>query len=100
MAIKVKKPVGSLLFIGIGCFFCLWATASILAGLYRVNWQVTELVRQYLVAGGMVQPIHTVVDFYTHIKGIEYIICVGFFVAFPLFFQYVEKRKKTHIKTL
>ncbi len=62
-------------------------------GLYRVNWQVTELVRQYLVASGMIQPIHTMVDFYTHIKGIEYIICVAFFVAFPIFFQYVNKRK-------
>ena len=100
MATKFRKPAATLLFIGIGCLFCLWAIASIVGGLYQVNWQVTELVRQYLVATGMVQPIHTLVDFYTHIKGIEYIICVGFFVAFPLFFQYVEKRKKTHIKTI
>jgi hypothetical protein len=66
--------------------------ATLVGGLYRVNWQVTELARQYLIATGMIEPLHTVVDFYTHIKGIEYIICVGFFVAFPLFFRYVEKR--------
>lgn len=97
MAIKSMKPVTTVL-IGTGCFFGLWALASLMGGLYRVNWQVTELVRQYLVASGMIQPIHTLVDFYTHIKGIEYIICVAFFVAFPLFYQYVDKRK-THIKS-
>jgi len=84
--------------VGSGCFFGLWALAAMLGGLHRVNWQVTDLVQQYLVASGMVQPIHTMVDFYTHIKGIEYIICVLFFVAFPVFFQYVEK-KKTHIRS-
>jgi hypothetical protein len=97
MATKNMKSVTTVL-IGTGCFFGLWALASLMGGLYRVNWQVTELVRQYLVSSGMIQPIHTLVDFYTHIKGIEYIICVAFFVAFPLFFQYVDKRK-THVTT-
>jgi hypothetical protein len=97
MTIKSMKSVPTVL-IGTGCFFGLWALATLVGGLYRVNWQVTELVRQYLVASGMIQPIHTLVDFYTHIKGIEYIICVVFFVAFPIFFQYVDKRK-AHITT-
>ncbi len=95
MATKNMKPEAAVL-IGTGALFGLWALASLMGGLYRVNWQVTELARQYLVATGMIQPIHTLVDFYTHIKGIEYIICVAFFVAFPIFFQYVDKRK-THI---
>ncbi len=94
MTIKKTKSVGVIL-IGIGCTFGLWALASLVGGLYRVNWQVTELARQYIVASGMIQPIHTMVDFYTHIKGVEYLICVAFFVAFPLFYQYVDKRK-TH----
>jgi len=101
MAITRIKPV-TVLLIGTGSFFGLWAMAALLGGLYRVNWQVTELVRQYFVATGMIQPIHTLVDFYTHIKGIEYIICVAFFVAFPIFFKYVDKRKtpvKNHLKT-
>ena len=97
MAIKDMKST-RMLMTGAGCFFGLWALSALIGGLYRVNWQVTELMRQYLVATGMIQPIHTMVDFYTHIKGIEYIICVAFFVAFPTFFQYVEKRK-TPIRT-
>lgn len=75
----------------LGAFFGLWAMAVLVAGLHRVNWQVTELIRHYLVASGMITPMHTVVDFYTHIKGIEYLICVAFFVAFPMFYKYVEK---------
>lgn len=91
------KPVTALL-VTTGSLFGLWAFAAMLGGLYRVNWQVTELLRQYLVATGMIQPIHTLVDFYTHIKGIEYIICVAFFVAFPIFFRYVNN-SKTEVKT-
>jgi len=97
MTIKNMKPVGIIL-ITTGCVFSLLAVATLIGGLYRVNWQVTELVRQYLIASGMIEPIHTLVDFYTHIKGIEYIICVAFFVAFPIFFQYVD-RQKHHITT-
>jgi len=78
---------------GTGILFGMWAVAAVIGGLNQVNWQVTELARQYLVASGMIRPIHTLVDFYTHIKGIEYIICVVFFVAFPVFFQYVNKEK-------
>jgi hypothetical protein len=93
MSLKQKKffTIGM---IGTGLFFGIWAMAALVGGLYRVNWQLTELIRHYLVATGMIKPFHTIVDFYTHIKGIEYIICLGFFVAFPLFYQYLEKEKK------
>lgn len=80
---------------GSGILFGMWAVAALIGGLKQVNWQVTELVRHYMVASGMISPIHTLVDFYTHVKGIEYIICVAFFVAFPVFFQYVNKQKTT-----
>ena len=75
----------------IGGVFGLWATAALVGGLHRVDWQVTELIRHYLVASGMITPLHTMVDFYSHIKGIEYLICAAFFVAFPVFYKYVEK---------
>ena len=48
-----------------------------------------------MLATGMMKPLHTLVDFYSHIKGIEYLICVAFFVAFPVFFKYVNKEKRT-----
>ena len=95
MALHDIKYAKRLIF-GSGSIFLLWAATVLVSALHQIHWQVTELVRQYLVASGMIQPIHTLVDFYTHIKGIEYIICVAFFVAFPLFYQYVEKRKTHH----
>lgn len=94
--LQTKTNFGGKMVLAIGSIFFLWSTAAIVGGLHQVNWQVTELVRQYLIASGMIQPLHTLVDFYSHIKGIEYIICVMFFVAFPLFYRYVDKRK-THI---
>lgn len=52
------------------------------------------LFTTYLIISGSRNPLHTVVDFYTHIKGVEYLICVAFFVAFPIFYKYVDKRDK------
>ncbi len=92
MSITKIKPMGAIL-LGGGLLVLLWASAALVGGLHQVNWQVTELLRQMMVASGLVKPIHTLVGYYTHIKGIEYIICVAFFVAFPIFFRYVEKRK-------
>lgn len=88
--------------VAVGGIFGLWAMAALVGGLHRVNWQVSELIRHYLVASGMITPLHTMVDFYSHIKGIEYLICVAFFVAFPMFYKYVERsdtRRKTIVQT-
>lgn len=39
---------------------------------------------------GEIHKVYTVVDFYTYIKGVEYLICVAFFVGFPLFYKYIH----------
>lgn len=88
-----KKQPAALLMLCTGLLFGIWAVTVLIGGLRQANWQPLELMRQGLVASGMIQPIHTLVDFYSHIKGIEYIICIMFFVAFPLFYQYVNSRK-------
>ena len=88
-----KNNIAGKVVLGFGAVIGLWATASLVGGLSQVG-SVSELVRQYMVATGMVTPLHTLVDYYTHIKGIEYLICVAFFVAFPVFFTYVNKEKK------
>lgn len=74
---------------------CLWVAAALTSALSNVGWSVSELAGQYMVASGMIKPLHTLVDYYTHIKGIEYLICVAFFVAFPVFFKYVNKAPMT-----
>jgi hypothetical protein len=67
-------------------FVGLWAVVVLVGG--------SGLVRHYMVAIGMLKPLATEVDYYTHIKGIEYLICVVFFVVFPLFFRWVNAEKK------
>ena len=39
-----------------------------------------------------VRNVYTLVDFYQYIKGIEYLICVAFFIAFPMFYKYVNEK--------
>ena len=75
----------------LGTLITIWSSAAILSGLSQVNWQVSELLRQYLVAVGLMQEFHTLSDFYTHIKGVEYIIAVMFLGAFPAFYAYLNK---------
>jgi len=92
MANKTNNVAGKVV-LGFGALIGLWATSALVSGLSQVG-SVSELERQYMVATGIVTPLHTLVDYYTHIKGIEYLICVAFFVAFPVFFTYVNKEKK------
>jgi len=92
MSEQNNKTAGRVV-LGFGALIGLWATAALVGGLTSAG-SVSELARQYMVATGMVTPLHTLVDYYTHIKGIEYLICVAFFVAFPTFYTYVNKEKK------
>ncbi len=49
-----------------------------------------EWVMSFFQTVGQGQEVHTVVDYYGYIKGIEYLICVGFFVGFPIFYRYIN----------
>ncbi|NOQ45220.1 MAG: hypothetical protein GQ559_00860 [Desulfobulbaceae bacterium] len=86
-----KTTDGDVLLFGI--VMGIWAVAALIGALTQVG-SLTELARQYMAATGIIKPLHTLVDFYSHIKGMEYLICVAFFVAFPLFYTYVNKEKK------
>ncbi|MFC1837119.1 hypothetical protein ACFLYW_00360 [Thermodesulfobacteriota bacterium] len=76
-----------------GTIVSIWSVAAFLSGLSQVNWHITELLRQYLITAGLMQDFHTLSDFYTHIKGIEYIIAVMFLGAFPAFYSYLNRPK-------
>ena len=76
-----------------GTIISIWSVAALLSGLAQVNWQVSELLRQYLIAVGLMQEFHTLSDFYTHIKGVEYIIAVAFLGTFPAFYSYLNRSK-------
>ena len=44
---------------------------------------------------GEVKSVHTIVDFYQYIKGVEYLICVAFFIAFVKYFKYINAPTQT-----
>ena len=94
MVATISKTAGRVI-LAAGSIMCFWVAASFISALSGVGWSVSELAGQYMTAIGMVKPLHTLVDYYTHIKGIEYLICVAFFVAFPVFFKFVNKAPKT-----
>lgn len=39
-----------------------------------------------------VHQVYTLVDFYQYIKGIEYLICIAFFIGFPMFYKYLNEK--------
>jgi uncharacterized membrane protein (Fun14 family) len=43
--------------------------------------------------GGGVQ-IGTLVEYYDYIKAVEYLICVGFLIVFPIFYKNIIKYDK------
>ena len=79
----------------LGSIICIWSAAAVLSGLAQVNWQVSELFRQYMIAVGLMQEFQTLSDFYTHIKGVEYIIAALFLSLFPVFYTYINKQNVT-----
>ena len=70
----------------------IWAATMLIAGLASVAWSPTELCRQFLVATGNLGEYETMVDYYTHIKGVEYLIAVAFFVAFPVYYKSLKPK--------
>ena len=90
-----KKGAGIFMAImgGIGAAVGLWALAALGLSLSKVG--LSEVARQYMVAIGLISEQATLVDFYTHIKGVEYLVCLAFFAAFPVFFKYVNTPKVT-----
>ena len=47
-----------------------------------------------LTSIGEVKEVFTLVDYYSYIKSMEYLICVAFFVGFPMFYRYINKREE------
>jgi hypothetical protein len=47
---------------------------------------------------GEVQEVFTLVDYYQYIKAVEYLICVAFFVGFPMFYRYIHNNNEAQEK--
>ena len=45
---------------------------------------------------GEVKEVFTLVDYYSYIKSMEYLICIAFFVGFPMFYRYINKKEDSN----
>lgn len=90
-------PKGTGVFLGIiaamSGIIALWAIATIVSGLSSVGWSVPEMGRQFLVATGNLKEYETLVDYYTHIKGVEYLIAAAFFFVFPAYYMSLKPKE-------
>jgi hypothetical protein len=78
---------------GVGAIFGMWAFVALFSVFAEMGWSVPEVIRQYMVATGAIGEYETLVDYYTHIKGFEYIIAVAFLGLYPVYYKYVNKTK-------
>ena len=82
---KYSHPVNTAFMIAISVM-----VAIVMFGfLFQTGW-----AEKFMIAVGMIRPMHSQVDYYTYVKGIEYLLCVGFFVTFPVFYMFFRKKKK------
>ena len=98
MTTQENTTKGTGVFLGIiaamAGIFGLWAMAAVVSGLSSVGWSIPEMGRQFLVATGNLKEYETLVDYYTHIKGVEYLIAAAFFVIFPAFYMSLKPTEK------
>lgn len=61
-----------------------------------------EALNNFFQSVGTVKEVYTQVDFYTYIKSVEYMICVAFFIGFPILYRRLNREpgnneeKKVH----
>ncbi len=78
-----------------GTMIGVWAMVTLFSGLSSVDWQISEMCRQFLVATGSLLEHETMVDFYSHISGVEYLIAVAFFIGFPFLLKSLNQEEAT-----
>jgi len=52
-----------------------------------------ESLANFFQSVGTVREVYTQVDFYTYIKSVEYMICVAFFIAFPMLYRHLHRKR-------
>lgn len=50
-----------------------------------------EALTNFFQSVGTVKEVYTQVDFYTYIKSVEYMICVAFFIGFPILYRHLHR---------
>lgn len=75
-----------------------WIFAMLVSGLAAANWQVSEMIRQFFSTIGYLDEYEILreilVDFYSRIMELEYlIVAVAFVAVVPVFCKYLNSRE-------
>jgi hypothetical protein len=57
--------------------------------------EIEIMLRELLNQIGEYDTVYTLVDFYQYIKGFEYLICLALFIAFPMYYKYLNHTPTT-----
>lgn len=79
---------------GIAGALGVWSLIAFVSGLASVDFYVAEMGQHYLSATGTLYQYHSMVDFYSRIKGLEYLIVGAFFLVCPALFIYLGSKEK------
>ena len=55
-----------------------------------------DALNNFFQSVGTVKEVYTQVDFYTYIKSVEYMICVAFFIGFPILYRHLNRDPGSH----
>ncbi|MCF6290790.1 MAG: hypothetical protein L3J03_07335 [Desulfobacterales bacterium] len=94
MDVKVEKGLSplNLVFYAIAMAIAAWCVGSIILGIVQADEKGLDIFRKYIEFFGLTHYHYTELSHYIYVKGIEYILAVLYFFAFPVFYLIINKR--------
>ncbi|MCB2183741.1 MAG: hypothetical protein KQH63_17030 [Desulfobulbaceae bacterium] len=78
----------------LGTFIGMWSMATLVSGFASVNWQISEVCRQYLMGAGHIEDYEAIVNQYCNINGIDYLLAGVCFAAFTAVYKYLNSEEE------
>ncbi len=95
---KVKEEAGispiRLVFTALAFVIAAWCIGSIVLGIVQAEEEGLDIFRKYIEFFGLTHHHTTELGHYIYIKGIEYILALLFFFAFPIFYMIIHDTEK------
>ena len=95
---EVKNEEGMsplfLFFLGLAVLIAAWCVGTIILGIVQAEEEGLDIFRKYIEFFQLTKHHKTELGHYIYVKGIEYILCGLFFVAFPVYYMIIQKPQK------
>ena len=96
MEVKSEKGMSPmfLFFLGFAVLIAVWCIGTIILGIVQAEEEGLDIFRKYIEFFQLTKHHKTELGHYIYVKGIEYVLCVLFFFAFPVYYMIINKPKK------